>query len=263
MKIISGLLFVSLLFGLTGFAADTDTKDRHVQIEAKKNGNTVALYAHLTDCTEATITLTMSLENMTASPPVPLTVDSLGKQDLLLTTIHPTAAKKAHKYSYQYHYKIGRRLQFAPIPFTYALPYVDHEFKVLKDSADKNEHAVNWEMPNGTTVCTARSGVVACMRQDSDDSKGEKNKHEANYVVIKHEDNSFAEYCNLKKNSLLVALNQKVKANEPLGLSGGSASSPYLHFSVYYTIDGKTKKTLPVQFATKTGNATLKAGGRY
>ncbi len=248
MKIISGLLFVSLLFSLTGFGADTETKDRHVQIEAKKNGNTVAIYAHLTDCTEATITLTMNLENMTASPPVPLTVDTLGKQDLLLTTIHPTVAKKAHKYTYQCQYKIGRRLQFAPMPFTYSLPYADKEFKVLKSNAD----SVSWDMPEGATVCAVRNGIVAGIRQDSDDSN-------ANYVVIKHEDNSFAEYSHLKKSSLLVALNQKVKANEALGLSG----SAHLHFAVYYTLDGKTKKAIPVQFETKTGNATLKAGGSY
>ncbi len=264
MKFIYGLLCISAIFSLTGFAADSETKDRHVQIEAKKNGNTVALYAHLVDCTEATITLNVNLENMTASPPVPLTVDTLGKQDLLLTTIHPTNAKKGHKYSFQFHYKIGRRLQFAPMPFPYSLPYADQEFKVIKgDDGARDENAVNWAMPAGTTVCAAREGVVVGIRQDLDDSKDDKNK-DVNYVVVKHEDNSFAEYTHLKKSSLLVALNKKVKANEPLALSGaGSSSNPHLHFAVYYTIDGKTRKTIPVQFVTKTGNATLKAGSSY
>ncbi len=267
MKVISALLFISVLFSFTGFSADTANKDHHVKIEVKKNGSTVALYAHLADCTEVTITLTMNLDNMTASPPVPLTVDSLGKQEFLLTTIHPTAAKKEHKYNYQFHSKIGRRLQFAPFPFNYYLPYADQEFKVIKgDDGPHNENAINWAMPAGTAVCAARDGVVVAIRQDSDSNgKDDKNKHVANYVVIKHEDNSLAEYSHLQKNSLQVKLGQKVKVNAPLGLSGntGSPSGPHLHFAVYYNIDGKTSKTIPVQFVTKTGNLTLKTGNSY
>jgi len=274
MKTICGLLFISVFFGLSVFATDTEPKNYHVQIVAKKNGATVSLYAHLIDCTEATITLTMNLEDMTAVPPVPLTVDSLGKQDFLLTTIHPTVPKKAHKYSYQYHSQIGRRLPLAPFPVTYALPYVDQEFTVLQGPLGKfshnegssNENAIDWDMPIGTTVCAARGGIVVALRQDSDiGGKDEKYVHDANHVVIKHDDNTFAEYSHLKKSSVLVTLGQKVKVHEPLGESGntGLSSTPHLHFAVYYTIDGLTKKTIPIQFATKTGNVTLKAGDRY
>ncbi len=273
MKIISALLFFWVILSRPVFAADAEN-DSHVKIEARKNGHGVTLYARLSDCTEATITLTLNLQNMKASPPAPLTVDAQRRQYFELTTIQPKDPKKSHKYSYNYDFRIGRRLQTAPFPFTYSLPYSDQEFTVLQGPREKfshkkdsgNEDAIDWEMPVGTTVCAAREGVVVAIRQDSD-AGGKDNKYinAANHVVIKHKDNSFAEYSHLKKNSLLVKLGQKVKTNEPLALSGntGFSSKPHLHLAVYYNIDGKTRKTIPIQFTTKNGVVSLKTGDCY
>jgi murein DD-endopeptidase MepM/ murein hydrolase activator NlpD len=122
-------------------------------------------------------------------------------------------------------------------------------------------------MPVGSRVCAARDGTVVALRQDSDVG-GPEEKYEvcANYVVVEHEDGTFAEYCHLKKDGVLVALGQKVKCNEPLGSSGntGRSTVPHLHFAVFCTIDGGNRRTIPVQFVTKTGEVeTLKEGDTY
>lgn len=122
-------------------------------------------------------------------------------------------------------------------------------------------------MPVGTRICAARDGAVVAFRQDSDAGGGDpKYKHAHNYVIVRHDDGTFAEYCHLKKNGVTVLLGQNVKAGEQLGFSGdtGFQSNPHLHFAVFQTVDGQNRKTIPTQFKTQTGEVEfLKEGQKY
>lgn len=58
-------------------------------------------------------------------------------------------------------------------------------------------------------------------------------------------------------------LGQQLKPQERLGLFGstGFSSRPHLHFSVFQTIDGESRRTIPIQFKTADGQIeTLKDG---
>jgi murein DD-endopeptidase MepM/ murein hydrolase activator NlpD len=115
---------------------------------------------------------------------------------------------------------------------------------------------VDWTVPEGTIVCAARAGRVVGVRQDSTFSGPDpKLKPLANYVIIKHDDGTFADYVHLKTGGALVKLGDEVTVGQPIGLSGktGFASAPHLHFSVFQAIDGKTKLTLPFRLKTDRG----------
>jgi murein DD-endopeptidase MepM/ murein hydrolase activator NlpD len=116
-------------------------------------------------------------------------------------------------------------------------------------------------------VYAAREGTVVAVAQDSDVGGPDKKYiGAANFVVIAHDDGTFAEYLHLKKDGALVKLGQKVKQHEAIALSGntGMTSRPHLHFAVFCVRDGTTRTTLPLQFRTKSGEVeTLKQGRVY
>jgi murein DD-endopeptidase MepM/ murein hydrolase activator NlpD len=122
-------------------------------------------------------------------------------------------------------------------------------------------------MPVGTTVCAAREGTVVAVRQDSDvGGPDPKYKSACNYVVVAHNDGTFAEYLHLQRDGVVVHVGQNVKTREQLGFSGdtGFRSAPHLHFAVFQTIDGGTRNSLAVQFETQCGKLEfLKQGQTY
>jgi murein DD-endopeptidase MepM/ murein hydrolase activator NlpD len=250
-------------------------EDRNLQVVTQRLGDRFTLYARLTNCSEATVTLSLSLINMAASSELPLTVDAMGRDYFGLVTLRPIDPRKRWTYEWRYQWRLGRRGAVTSSSYAYVLPYVGESHRVVQgpygsfshQEGSGSENAIDWAMPVGSQVCAARDGTVVAIRQDSDVG-GPDVKYVvcANYVVIAHEDGTFAEYCHLKKDGILVALGQKVKCNEPVGLSGntGRSTAAHLHFAVFCTIDGSSRRTIPVQFVTKSGEVErLREGEMY
>jgi hypothetical protein len=122
----------------------------------------------------------------------------------------------------------------------------------------QDEEAWDWAMPEGTPVLAAREGVVVATRSDcSLGAVDEALKSDANDVIIRHGDGTFAEYQHLREGGVLVKLGARVAAGQPIGESGntGYTSRPHLHFSVFHTIDGTLRRTLPVSFGQEATSA--------
>jgi murein DD-endopeptidase MepM/ murein hydrolase activator NlpD len=250
-----------------------DSNVRIVEDKTRDGGTTIS--AVLKNCTEATISLSLTLENATPSCPVPLVVDAAGRSRVELVTVSPTEKRRRWSYQYQYAWKPGRRGEVKASTHAYALPYNSGRRLVIQADFGKfshqpgsaDEHAIDWDMPVGTPVLAARAGTVVALRSDAD-AGGEdlRYKNSYNYIILRHDDGTFAEYCHLRKDGVLVKLGQQVKVQERIGLSGntGFSSRPHLHFSVFQTIDGKTRRTLPIQFKTAEGKVeTLVEGKEY
>lgn len=275
-----GLSVFLALLASPGFAQGTDAgsfeQSSCVRLVAVRESPVAAkVYAKLTNCTEVTLTLTFALTNAVASEPLPLTVDSAGRTFFELVTIRADDRGRAWGYGGHFCWQFGRRGDVPVGTNTYDLPYRRASYRVTQ--AEKGslthtqgsgaEYAVDWAMPLGTVVCAAREGTVVALRQDS--TVGVMNPKFANYgnfVVIRHDDGTFAEYGHLKRKGVLVWLGQRVKSRDVIGLSGGTgySSGPHLHFGVFQTVDGQVRKSIPVQFRTKGGRVeTLKAGEAY
>ena len=275
-----GLIVFFSLFAPRVFAqvadADAFEKNDNVRLVAVREGPSVAkVYAQLTNCTEVTVTLVLTLTNAVASEPLPLTVDSMGRTSFELVTIHGAGRGAAWGYGVGYYWQYGRRGDGVISKTVYDLPYRHGSYRVTQGEMGSkthtrgsgSEYAIDWAMPIGTVICAAREGTVVALRQDS--TVGVMNPKFAsygNFVLIRHEDGTFAEYGHLKRKGVLVWLGQHVARRGVIGLSGGTgySSGPHLHFGVFQNIDGQTRKSIPVQFQTKEETVeTLKAGNVY
>ncbi len=103
-------------------------------------------------------------------------------------------------------------------------------------------------MKNGVNVLAAAAGKVIRFRDgQSDDLKTEKElkdiidskKECGNGILLDHGDGLQTIYCQLKKDSIVVKQNQRVKAGQNIAQVGqsGLAKYPHLHFGVFE--DGK------------------------
>lgn len=86
----------------------------------------------------------------------------------------------------------------------------------------------------GVPVFAALDGVVIATH-DGEDDMHTACSGTANSVIIDHGAGRVAYYWHLRKNSVLVAPSQVVKAGQPLGLaaSSGCSTGPHLHFATY------------------------------
>jgi murein DD-endopeptidase MepM/ murein hydrolase activator NlpD len=250
------------LLSRTTFAREDDHTGFHLIEE--REGNTLTLSMKCDYATEFTITFEATLKNMTASRSVPFTVDAAGRSKFVLVRLRQNDLTKAWSYNYHYYWQLGARRESRTNDFDYAMPFGPGRYVVMQGPRGSyshfvgsgSENAVDWTVPEGTVVCAARAGRVVGVRQDSTLSGPDpKLKPLANYVIIKHDDGTFADYVHLKTGGALVKLGDEVTVGQPIGLSGktGFASAPHLHFSVFQTIDGKTKLTLPFRLKTDRG----------
>src|SRR5258707_8416467 len=158
-----------------------------------------------------------------------------------------------------------------PANYAYSLPYKKGKSYLLIQGyngklSHKNELARDFKMKRGTIVCAARSGIVADLKEDSD-MGGYKAKYiqDGNYVIVKHDDGSFAWYWHLKKKGVLVDKGDKVEVGNEIALSGNSGYSafPHLHFEVVLRDSTSSVKQIPTPFRTRKGIKFLKAGRFY
>jgi len=142
----------------------------------------------------------------------------------------------------------------------YDMPFSDRTTAPVVQSyhgsfTHQGEYAIDFKMREGTEVRAAREGYVIGLRSDSrwggaDPSYNDK----ANFVMIYHEDGTFAQYAHLKYRGVVVRRGQRVRARELIGYSGntGYSRGPHLHFAVHIpTYHGS--ETIPTRFRDRTG----------
>lgn len=156
--------------------------------------------------------------------------------------------------------------------YVYSLPF-EHGKKVFLVQgyeslfSHKGTRALDFKVKTGTKVCAARGGVVFAMRNDSD-KRGLKpeNLSDGNYIMIRHEDGSEANYWHFKLDGVLVNVGDTVRTGQAIGLSGntGYSAFPHLHFEVRgYDPATQQYTQLATRFATRNGVFYLRPGKFY
>jgi len=150
------------------------------------------------------------------------------------------AATHASDASYRVPYSLGNRF-----PITQAFP------DTLTHRTRDSLYAVDLEMPVGTDIVAARSGIVFDV--SSTNFKGGTDADQyanlANFVRILHDDGTYAVYAHLNWNSIRVRPGERVQAGQYIADSGntGFSSGPHLHFAVQKNM-GMRVDSLPVAF---------------
>jgi murein DD-endopeptidase MepM/ murein hydrolase activator NlpD len=155
--------------------------------------------------------------------------------------------------------------------YIYTLPFQNKKKIFLIQAYEsmfshKGERALDFKVKKGTKICAARDGVVVSMREDSD--KGglkDENLSDGNYISIKHNDGSVANYWHLQKDGVIVNVGDTVQSGQWIALSGntGYSAFPHLHFEVQgYDGTGQYKQ-LATRFYTNRGVIYLRPGKFY
>ncbi|MFC1761876.1 M23 family metallopeptidase [Planctomycetota bacterium] len=119
-----------------------------------------------------------------------------------------------------------------------------------------NHFSIDFAMGQGTALYAARAGVVAAVKSDSRESGStEAFLDYANYVTIEHADGTLGEYAHLRRDGVLVKVDQRVEQGQLIGYSGntGYSKGPHLHFAVRKVISATDFRTIPVKFLTENG----------
>jgi hypothetical protein len=153
----------------------------------------------------------------------------------------------------------------------YSLPYPPgEEFMVglgyLEFPTHTNDYAVDWTMPEETPIMAARDGTVVEV-VDSFTKSGltEEFRNKANYIILRHDDNTYTLYVHLAKGGMKVKVGQKVKEGEQIALSGntGYSSTPHLHFMAY-RFGSQRRESFPTRFKSPTDEPySIYAGAKY
>jgi murein DD-endopeptidase MepM/ murein hydrolase activator NlpD len=122
------------------------------------------------------------------------------------------------------------------------LPFLENETVVISQGyygytshSGESRYAVDFEVPEGTIVTAARSGIVLAIYEESDTGCGNDLCADlANFVLIDHGDGTIGKYFHLQQNGALVDPGDVVCQGQQIALSGntGFSTGPHLHFSV-------------------------------
>lgn len=115
-----------------------------------------------------------------------------------------------------------------PVGLTYRV-HLSHCSGSYHSAGRPDAFAVDFEMPIGSLITTSRAGEVVFIEE-----RGLDGEFPNNYVVVKHIDNSYAQYMHLTQYGAIPEVGAYLEKGDSLGYSGASglAGYPHLHFVV-------------------------------
>ena len=271
---ISLWLSLAIAFSLAGAdeSAGEEAVRKMLKVMVERDGETSRFFVKNFEQSELTVTFEMKLVNLKGSTNFPFTATFPANQTTEAFTLSPIDPDEKWDYSYTSYYTMGSCNAAHDDSYVYSLPYAPgSSFKVTQGHNGSYSHtgaeqyAIDWRMPVGTPVHAARSGTVVKIKDDSSKGGGDRRfEHCANYILIRHDDGTLANYAHLQKNGSKVEVGQQVEVGDLIGFSGstGFSTGPHLHFAVFKTRDGRLRESIPVRFKTSDISAANLVEGK-
>ncbi|MDF1659809.1 MAG: M23 family metallopeptidase, partial [Verrucomicrobiales bacterium] len=251
-------------------------KDESLKVWQEKIDGGYRIYARTTDDYPRSLQVNLtSLKNLRSTAPVPFqTVVTNGSTGIHLFDLKIVNRIGRNKFNYEYEFVTGD-FQSAKHDdsHAYLLPF-EHGSKhflsqgyhgKFSHSDPGREYAIDFTMPEKTTIHAARSGTVVTVRTDSNRGGAAKSfAKDGNYITILHDDGSLAEYVHLIRGGAFVRPGQTVEAGEKIGLSGntGRSTGPHLHFHVGIPTASGKLRTIPTRFLGTRNEAVSPEQGK-
>lgn len=195
-----------------------------------------------------------------------------GRSRVLAAVVGPAQRGAGFSYNASTYYYLGSNAG-TPDQHPYRLPFANGVSAHCGQGyfgawSHQQERALDFSMPEGTSVVAARSGVVVDTQASYTTGGADKSfAPYANYISVEQADGTIARYLHLKPGGVLVSVGQRVKAGQAIGLSGntGWSTQPHLHFEVDRPLSGRTKDTVPTTFITTEApdGTSIEAGHTY
>lgn len=201
----------------------------------------IKIFARNNSPVPQSVEVTGTIKGMNSSTELPIIELLEPRETKLITTLTRKKDATSFAYNYQYTFIQGDVNAIHNDDYVYQLPFKKGTGYLVGQGYNEhpthmNQYAIDFNMDQGTEICAIREGVV--MQVVDRNTKGcprEECSKYNNFVLIRHEDGSIADYSHLQKNGSLVAVGETVKIGQPIGLSGatGWASGAHLHLEVY------------------------------
>ena len=269
---VRGIAVFVLLAPLSILSGRERPHDREaVQIKPVPTPSYVSLFIENRHAYDVTVTLTIHAENAQVTRIVPETATCGGHREIEVARISVSDPNKPPRWRYSFRWAKGRLDVRHSDETRYRLPFKKGEthrvcqgYNGRLSHRDQDRYAVDFAMPEGTSVCAAREGVVVDLRESwKTGGPDRKYKDQVNYVSIAHADGTMGEYHHLKYDGVLVEIGDRVTAGQSIALSGntGYSTLPHVHFGVYSALDGSRRQSHRLTFVTREGTVAEPLAG--
>jgi murein DD-endopeptidase MepM/ murein hydrolase activator NlpD len=244
-------------------SAQADCRDDWICVNAVEQGGNVELRARNLQDYPLTYTLRVRTRDLEVAGPKTVTHTLAPQESARVMTLSRADAGVEGRFRYFFEWTVGDKDAVHDDSYVYALPYASgRSYRVVQGYGSRFSHtgleafAIDFDMPEGTSVHAARPGVVA--RVEESHSKGcweDGCGRYANFIVILHDDGTTGEYYHLQKDGALVDVGDHVVRGQEIGLSGntGHTTMPHLHFAVYRATEWGNTQSIPVRFQSADG----------
>jgi murein DD-endopeptidase MepM/ murein hydrolase activator NlpD len=216
-------------------------KGPKVTIDSRSIINGFELIAENPEFCPITIKVNFELTNMRAESSTDIFIIPARAKNFVVTRIRRiTEAKYQFRYTYIYNYG-AHQLNKYDENFKYYLPFKRNETILVSqgyngERSHQGEMAIDFEIPKGTSVLAARDGIVIEVVDSNTVGCPElKCKDFANYILVFHNDGTFANYVHLIQNGSKVKIGEIINIGQVIAESGntGYSTGPHLHFEVF------------------------------
>ncbi|MFQ5609082.1 MAG: M23 family metallopeptidase, partial [Woeseiaceae bacterium] len=223
--------------------ANATCHDGWVCIDEHIDGDTVLLRARNLKTFPVTYTLSVTARNYISDrgEPVTRTLRPQEISDAMTLTLRHGRRHNGVRHDVQW--TIGDKDANHDDDHLYAFPYASgRSYRILQGFGSRFSHtgleqyAIDFDMPEGTPVHAARSGIVAeVVERHSKGCWRSGCGRYANYIVVLHSDGTTGEYYHLQQDGALIDVGDSVARGQRIGYSGntGNTALPHLHFAVY------------------------------
>ncbi len=261
-------IITALLFVFSSFQEKPTVEVFNVEKESS-----IEVHARNTNPYPVTIELEIDLTNLSSEKRLPLIQAIPPESEVKLTELSVEKRTERWGFNTTYRYYMGSIFADHNDNFVYRLPYrLGTDYKIAQGYNGDFSHSgqlaysIDFNLPEGTPVYSARSGIVVELQEDfTEGGSGKFYEDKANYITIVHNDGTFAEYSHLRHNGVSVSVGQRVRTGQLIGYSGatGYATGPHLHFHVKKAVKGGDFITIPTRFSTQKGTIQLREGESY
>ena len=129
----------------------------------------------------------------------------------------------------------------SPFPRNIKVQFPSTEGEFKNENLPESQFAINLLTEINTPIQAIKNGTVFKIKNDSKKyGLNKKLQNQANYIVIDHGDETFAEYSHLSR-KVPIRIGQKIKTEEPIGYTGlsGYMKTPHLYINLFKIEEGK------------------------
>jgi len=226
------------------------------------NENGYEILVHNEEFCPVTIEIKFDLKNLESSLKEDFIVVPASTKAFRICDLSIKNKQKAFSFTYTVNLNYGNHLEERyDKDFEYYLPFAKGESIVIGQGyngtfSHKGENSLDFELDEGSAVHAARGGVVcAVVENNTKHCTNSECSQYNNFILVYHDDGTFAEYSHLQKNGALVAKGDSISIGQKIGISGntGWSSGPHLHFMVFKA-KMKTRDTVKTYFLINDGS---------